>query len=194
MKAMNSRYRQRGALMVVALIFLLIVSMLAMSTVDTTGLEMRMASNNRDQQMAFEAAEYTLSFVETQIAEMGGFSDDSLANNNCGALCFTDDCEGGYCFNGEDPLDWANCEVDASADEFWEDPDIWSDSDYHLTLDVPGSDVDTKYIVEFRCYTARDASQPMDLTNNARVYRITAFATGEGGRGRVMLRSTMKEM
>ena len=193
MNRMKSLQRQRGALIVVTLIFLLIVSMLASSTMDTTGLEMRMATNSRDQQLAFEAAEYTLSWVENEIMDAGGFSDNSISNNNCGAACFEDTCSNGYCFDGSSPLDWSNCQMDSPAAEVYESAALWADgSGKHRTLAVPGIGVSTKYIIEFRCYTALDSTQPMDATNNTRVYRTTAFAEGPGGRGRMMLRSTMK--
>ena len=55
--------KQKGALMVVVLIMLVIISMLGMSTIGTSSLEMQMSINSRDQQASFEAAEYTLSWV-----------------------------------------------------------------------------------------------------------------------------------
>ncbi len=181
---------QRGALMVLVLVILLVVSLLGMSTVDTSGLEMRMASNSRDQQAAFEAAEYTLSFVENQISGTG-FSSQSLSNQSCGSICFESTCTGGYCFNGTEPNSSENCRLNAPATEPYEDAALWQNgSGRHQTLTVSGMTV--RYIIEFRCYTALDPTVAMSDTNFSQVYRITAFATGPAGRGRVMLRSTMK--
>ena len=56
--------QQSGALLVITLIMLVVISMLGMSTMGTTGMEMQMANNSRDQQASFEAAEYTLSWVD----------------------------------------------------------------------------------------------------------------------------------
>ena len=48
--------KQKGALILLTLLILLVISMLGMSSVDSTGLEMKMSSNSREQQQAFEAA------------------------------------------------------------------------------------------------------------------------------------------
>lgn len=191
--------RQKGAMIVVTLIILLIVSVLGMASMDTTGLEMRMASNTRDQQQAFEAAEYTLSWVQNEIG-ITGFSTASLSNTACGSICFEPTCSNGYCFQGSNPLDQNSCELATShaanqpdpAGEIYATEAIWTNAARHRTLAVPNIGVTTRYIVEFRCYTALDPSQPMDDTNFTRVYRITVLAAGPAGRGRVMLRSTIR--
>jgi len=178
------------------LLILMIVSMLGMASIDSTGLEMKMSSNSRNQQMAFEAAEYTLSWVENDIAESGYFSDDSINNNvpACGAVCFSPGCTNGYCFQGTNPSVMA-CQVGTQATDFYETAAIWTTgASTHRTLDIPNSDITAKYIVEFWCYTSRDPAAEMnDTTNYTAMYRITAFTEGEGGKARAMLRSTIKQ-
>lgn len=186
--------RQGGALIVVTLVILLVVSMLGMATMDTSGLEMRMASNSRDQQQAFEAAEYTLSWVQNDIA--GRFTNAEISNaSDCGAICFEPTCSGGYCFQGEYPTDPANCELSAPGTEIHTNPAIWeAGSGLHQTLAVPDIGVTARYIVEYRCYTALNPSQEFHHeTNYARMFRITAYVVGPAGRGRSMLRAVIKD-
>lgn len=195
---------QRGALLLATLLILMVISILAMSSVDTTGLEMQMSSNSRLQQQTFEAAEYTLSWAENSIKAGGYFTDASLTNDvsnaagngACGTTCFSSACTNGYCFNGNYAPgdDWDECELTIPATEPYADPDIWEDdSDKHQTLTIPNSTMTAKYIVEFMCYTARDTTMPMDDDNHTPMYRVTAFVVSEGSRARVMLRSTVKE-
>lgn len=186
--------RQGGALIVVTLVILLVVSMLGMATMDTSGLEMRMASNSRDQQQAFEAAEYTLSWVQNDIT--GRFTDSQIGNApDCGSVCFESTCSGGYCFQGESPTNPATCELDAPADDIHTEAALWeAGSGRHQTLTVPDIGVTARYIVEYRCYTALDPAQEFDdETNYARMFRITAYVVGPAGRGRSMLRAVIKD-
>lgn len=193
MNTIRTAKQQRGALLVITLIMLVIISMLGMSTMGTTGLEMQMANNSRDQQASFEAAEYTLSWVENNIQETS-FTNANLTNSNCGSICFDSTCTNGYCFRGDDADAWNQCALDDSNPDPYTEPGIWSNSNFHRTLTIPNTTITAKYIIEFRCYTALDPTLQMDVTNFTRVFRISAYTVGEGGRARTMLRSTMKEL
>lgn len=188
-----SIYHQQGALLIITLIMLVIISMLGMSTMGTTGLEMQMANNSRDKQASFEAAEYTLSWVENDI-QTTSFTNANLTNSSCGSICFDSTCTGGYCFRGGDADAWNQCELDDSDPDPYTEEAIWNDSSYHRTLTIPNTTITAKYIIEFRCYTALDPTLEMDVTNFTRVFRISAYTVGEGGRARTMLRSTIKEL
>jgi len=199
MKMLNletgSYKKQQGALILVTLIILLVISMLGMSAVDSTGLEMQMSSNSRLQQQTFEAAEYTLSWVENNLATTGYFSKASITNNTndtagegfCGTVCFSSACTNGYCFNGTYTPGalWNTCALGVPATEPNADAGLWADgSGKHRTM-----------AIEFSCYTAKDPAQDINLVGNqARVYKITAYVVGEGGRARVMLRSAVADI
>lgn len=193
---------QRGALIIVTLLILLVVSMLGMATMDTTGLEMQMSSNSRAQQQAFEAAEYTLSWVEDTIKPKDYFAPDMLENLSCGATCFDSNCTNGYCFNGTLPNDPdpGDCKVMRNPPvpvvENYASEALWATgSGRHRTLAIPGTDITAKYIIEYWCYTTRYDDVPYHKDNNStRMFRITAYVVGEGGRARVMLRSSMKQI
>ena len=55
--SLHSRTRQRGAALVVGLILLLVLTLLAISGMNTATLELQMAGNNQFSQSAFQAAE-----------------------------------------------------------------------------------------------------------------------------------------
>jgi type IV pilus assembly protein PilX len=61
--------RARGASLVVALIFLVILAMLGVTVAGVAGLEERGASNTRDRELALQAAEAALHDAETQLAD-----------------------------------------------------------------------------------------------------------------------------
>ena len=59
---------ERGTALVVALLFLIIISMLGLSSMTTTTLEEKMSSNSRDQNLAMQAAEAALRDAERDLA------------------------------------------------------------------------------------------------------------------------------
>jgi type IV pilus assembly protein PilX len=59
--------RQRGATLVIALIFLIILTMLGTTVASNNTLQERMASNTRNRDLAFQEAEAALRFADTQI-------------------------------------------------------------------------------------------------------------------------------
>ena len=63
----QSLYRQQGAVLIVALIFLVILTMLGVTAMTGTTMELRMAGNTRDLSIAMQAAEATLRDAENDI-------------------------------------------------------------------------------------------------------------------------------
>mgnify|MGYP003385910985 FL=1 len=60
-----TKYSQQGVALVVSLVMLLVMSLLAVSSMNTTVLEEKMAGNYKDRNMAFQAAEAGLRAGET---------------------------------------------------------------------------------------------------------------------------------
>jgi len=58
------RGRQNGAALILALIFLLLMTMLSTSSMRTSTMQERMAGNNRDWNLGFQSAEAALRFAE----------------------------------------------------------------------------------------------------------------------------------
>jgi len=69
--------RQQGAVLIVSLIMLLVVTLIAVSSMQGTVMEEKMAGNTRDRNLAFQTAESSLREAETYVeglASMGTFS------------------------------------------------------------------------------------------------------------------------
>ncbi|MGB1270712.1 MAG: pilus assembly PilX family protein [Endozoicomonas sp.] len=182
----GSRYRGKGSVLMVSLVLLLIMTVAGLTGIRMATLEEKMSGNYQDQQMAFYAAEVALLEAENHIASevlpLSGFSAD---------------CANGYCFSGNDVSDAGSCEPGAS--EPWLSKDTWSISSRHRSTAVviSGISAQAKYIIEFRCYIAKEASGPLPDPSNpgdwALYYRITALATGGTDDARVMLQTSYKK-
>jgi len=61
----KTRIRQQGAILIVSMLLLLVMTLLGITAVSTTTLEEKMASNNRQRQLAFQAASSALRDAET---------------------------------------------------------------------------------------------------------------------------------
>lgn len=64
-----ARRQQRGAVLIVSMLLLLVLTILAIGASQTTRLEERMAGNTRDMDMAFQASEAGLRAAEQYIAK-----------------------------------------------------------------------------------------------------------------------------
>ena len=88
-------YREQGSTLIVALIMLLLISLIAVSSMQDTILQERMVSNTEDRALAFEAAEAALREGETVIDKGNvtarGFCDNPILEN--GAID-DPDCDG----------------------------------------------------------------------------------------------------
>jgi type IV pilus assembly protein PilX len=72
--------RQSGAILIVSLIILLLMTLIGITSLRTTTLEERMAGNMRDHMLAFEAAEAGLEsaqqFIDSSVVSLGAFDSD----------------------------------------------------------------------------------------------------------------------
>ena len=59
-KPLSAAHSQKGISLIVSLLILVMVTLLALSVVNTSVFEERMAGNTRDRALAFESAEYAL--------------------------------------------------------------------------------------------------------------------------------------
>jgi type IV pilus assembly protein PilX len=74
---------QRGTALVIALVFLLLMTLLAITAVNTSSLEEKMAGNLKDQHFAFQAAEAALREGEAYLAVNSPVFDASCTNGFC---------------------------------------------------------------------------------------------------------------
>ncbi len=179
--------RQKGAVLAVSLIILLVMTIIGLQGMSSTTLEERMSRNYRDSQLSFQAAETALRDAETYVQT----TLFSMANYDAS-------CTNGLCFNGTSSA----CPAVAPATPHWVGTTVWSDSTKYKVYSgtITGVVAKPKYIVEFRCYVQADPSQPAPSSTPgttsewAEMYRITALGFGATNTSRTMLQSTYKKL
>jgi type IV pilus assembly protein PilX len=159
------RRPQRGAVLVVGLIFLVILTLMGVTAMRTTNLEERMAGNTYDRHIAFQAAEAALREAERWLGS-------SLPNLHHG-------CAGGLCVNPR--------EQDAGLKGWQKNPDhaLWNAQARVAVADLPNVAAPPRYIIEDMC----EFTPPGGLPGAQRVYRITAVGYGGTPEARVVLQS-----
>lgn len=203
--------RQQGAALIVSLIILGVMTIIGVTSMQNSGLELKMISSAHDRNVAFEAVEKALISIEKDLADKP-FSAQSLYSNCSTSECFNDKCTAGLCFEGEYyPEDERqHCVVsdanNPNRQDFWADSalDIWNNSNRHQTLTVNGLNEPVKYIIEFLCFsdigaelgagfsTQGATADRSENENYVPLYRITAMATGNAKRSTVILQSTFR--
>ena len=190
MNQTTPKYRhQHGAVLMVSLIMLLIITLLGITGMETTVLEEKMAGNMRNKSTAFQAAESALRNGEMDI----NASDVST-------LSFLAACTGGFCL----PAASANAPV-------WENAAIvnWTGTaqtiDYGARLTATTIDdiaAQPKYILEKLDTPAIAAGQRFDASAgagyssaaaNEEVFRITARGVGGTTVAASMVQSVYKK-
>lgn len=196
---------QNGAALIISLIILSIVTLMGVSSMQSSNTELKMAASMRDRGVAFEAAEAALAIIEENLANSPPSRLDLLSNCT-GATCYNATCTNGLCFDGDYLLSYSEyeCQVSDYADksqrvEFWSDSTlkVWSNTGRHKTVSVDNLTSPVKYITEFLCFVARDQDTPFSAAagennNGAPLFRITVMAQGNGNRAAVALQSTYK--
>lgn len=81
MRAFHEGARQRGAVLLVALIMLLLMTLLALVGIGASQLEQRLAGNRAESKRAFHAAESALREVERRLVRLT--SEDDGRGDNC---------------------------------------------------------------------------------------------------------------
>lgn len=189
LKANRAAVRQTGAVLVVSLLILLVMTVLGVAAMGTTTLQERMANNNRQQQVAFQAAEAALRAGETY-----------LANTITNLTALTTN------FNATTPVAGLYAEraprTGVASHPLSAGFDIYNDSDWlgaGSAVEVGSVTSVTRrprYIIQ---YVGRVGPPPNDYTGkkpDTRQYgfRITAIGWGEGAapNGRYLLQSSYR--
>lgn len=189
--SVNTRKRQTGVVLAVALIFLLLLTIISISAITTTTLQEKMAGNMLDRNIAFQAAEAALRDGERHIDT--NIIDATLFFTNCaGGLCEPATATGTV----NDPHVWESGIVDWSSGSA---TSVRFGSVTGVTI-LPGLSDQPRYIIERLPDTLNapggsvggvtingggySGSNNPNTTNNSssgRFYRITARATGRTG-------------
>lgn len=167
----NRSIRARGAVLIVALVMLLVLTIIGVAGVQNTTMEERMAGNFRDRFTAFQAAEAALRRAEADIADATTF-DAMTFNNASDGYTYTLDKTVG----SADPLDPDNYGKAVSVGTI---SGVSAAPEYFIEklpkVPLPQSSL----VVGFQ-------SKPRDV----QYYRVSARATGTTGRTEVVLQST----
>lgn len=170
---MGYRHKQQGVVLAVALIMLVLITLLGMSAMRSTIMEERMASNSRNDNIAFQLAETTLRRAEANLlADPQATSILSALNQTVGLGTGSKDCE--IALNSEDFTDQVR----------WDDIAC----DYNGTA---GAGVArAHYIIEF--IRAETPAVPGSNPLRNCYYRVTARGYGPDVNSAVTLQSTYK--
>lgn len=170
-----SRTAQRGALLIVCLIFLTVLTLMALTSMDTSVTEERMAGNMQDYNQAFEAAEVAMEAAEAWLAAQVELPTASATG---AAEVWTQD--------GPDP--------DADSVSWWEERDAawWEDYGIAATgLDQVSEQ--PRYVIEEYFVSTDGQSLAIgtgEVSSTRVLHRITARGVGGSTDSEVMLQST----
>lgn len=177
MKRMRSgRRRSRGMALFISLVLLLVLTIIGVSAVQTSSLETRMARNEHDALLAFQAAESALRDAELVVQNVVSTAPFTAAGN--------------------DGL-WGM--PDVGDENRWEDPEIW-EGDGSVEAPTEVGDVvaaPPRYFIEHVASIEREENayqidDPYSLTATDRIeiFRVTALGTGGTPNARVVLQTT----
>lgn len=186
----SSLHRQSGMVLIVSLFIMVLLIIIGVSGMKVTGLEEKMAGNDRDQSLAFQAAETALREAEMAIKVL--YETNNLDKFCDGTINDTNDQRG--LFVNDNINDGGNCKpcpATPTADCALPNPmniDTWK-KDSSSSVAIPEASLfrgttARYYIIYHYFYSNKGA----DKTINSYYFSITARGLGEQG-SEVLLRS-----
>ena len=170
---MTSRMQQRGAVLIVVLIFMLIISLLGVASMRNATMQERMAGNNKDMNIAFQAAEAAVREAETAMTVLSNIDFDG---------------SNGLYLSCPDPTDTST----ACSEPDWQQRNSagWKVIDD----DIPDVSRQPEYIIEQISATIEPgASLDSDRTISTQgYYRVTARGYGQSDRTMAVLTTTYR--
>lgn len=172
-RAARPRKRQQGVVLVVSLLMLLVLTIVGLAATRSTTLEERMAANQNDMAVAFQAAEAALRDGEGQ---MSNATQPNFAANASGAYT----------------------ESTMSASMTWSDPTIWTDANkvkvYGGGITPVPANPASYYIVQTTVPTTSAVGLSTgDAKNDEYTYYIYAHGYGVTTNAQVVLKSTYQD-
>lgn len=207
--------QQQGVVLLMALVFLLILTVAGVSAMRLANVEERMTSNFTERNIAFQAAEAALVEAEAWLSKPNFTQNSYYSGGLCtSSTCFYNAsvagspiCKDGLCFLGSFTPATSCTLIEAAKpeDEVFQSASLWDDnSDAYAVANVSpaGAANPAKYIIEFRCFAVKDPlSVPADQYDPANeysdtywepYYRITAMGYGRNETTRIMLQTTYR--
>jgi type IV pilus assembly protein PilX len=174
--------RQRGAVLVVSMLLLLVMTVLALSMSQTARLDERMAGNSRDYELAFQGSESALRAAEaTLMASTDPIGCPSLTNANDPTQCPT---------LMQGVIATANVELRDADEKWWQDnshPFGTSGKDMAALYGDPNVVIEEAGKVNFGGLDIGGPGVPEVRT----FYKVTAHSFGKGSSTRVINESTV---
>jgi len=184
---MRSLRKQNGAVLIISLVLLLVMTLLGLTSMQSTSLEERMAGNERHANVAFQAAEAALRGAEDWL--------DALANS---PNTSTDGSTGIWALDAPEAIPSSP----SASDPWWRE---WDDSangwghagvdeytrDLAMTASVNLNDVRPRYVIE-QITVVKDSlnvGSQGDFSGRS-FYQVTSRGTDKSGRMQILLRST----
>jgi type IV pilus assembly protein PilX len=174
---------ERGVAMITVLMFLVIMTLIGLAAMQSSGLQERMSGNMRDQDVAFQATENALREGETWINGLTTMPIISASGSgNCDPYCAS--------------AVWALDATEVSSGNFLNHA-FWDESItplYRAGTAVSGANTAPKFVVEYNQFISDPTSgltigQPSDDTGR-QLFRVTARGTGETDASRSVIQST----
>ncbi len=178
MTTLNTRNNERGVVLFMSLVMLLILTILGLSSVQTTSLQERMSRNARDTNLAFQAAESALRDGEDLVEGLVALTPFDAGTN------------GYYYENGPGVSpNWR--------DVSWAEAAPTDGNFLAADTAIAGVAGQPKYIVEHVMAVISDADA-LNLDNigqdtgsgRTQIFRVTAYGVGGTQTARVMLQAT----
>jgi len=170
--ARSARSRQQGAVLYIALILLMILTIIGIAAARLQTGEAIMARNDHNHQLALQAAEAALRDTEINLAN-GNWSIAQFAQNGTGLYVLDTEVQGAPANSIADTINWnANYPGPNGAAMPYTGP---------VLANAPASGVLTQVIIENLPPVARAGDPlctPSSQTQSCSVYRVTAHAVG----------------
>lgn len=184
---------QSGAVLIVTLILLLVLTVLGMTAVRTTFLEERMARHHMDKAIAIEAAEAALRdaerWIDQQVALPHEESCPSAGSGNCSDVAVLDDAEL-LDFGGTPKADFATAVEQFSLAQ-WQQHGKFIDEDTDDVPDIPaGAGEAPRYLVREVRFIPDSLNRGHGTPPGRYLYEVTAIGFGSSTNTQVVLQST----
>ena len=165
----SARSRQQGAVLYIALILLMILTIIGIAAARLQTGEAVMARNDHNHQLALQAAEAALRSTEINLAD-GNWSVAQFAQNNAGLYVLQTEVQGVGASSIADTINW-NLAANPAAMTYTGP----------ILVNAPASPVLTQVIIENLPPVAPAGDPlctPSSQTQSCSVYRVTAHAVG----------------
>ncbi len=174
----NFNKKQQGVALFMALVMLLILTLLGLSSIQSTSMQERMSRNARDSNLAFQGAESAIREAEIMLSNENSLVPYQAANTN-----------GYYDVPGNGDVNLSAFDWDVAANN--------SRQFATVSTNINGVAAQPKYIIEFIKTVVSDEDR-LNIDNigqdtgsgRTQIFRVTTYGTGGTATAHVMIQTT----